>query len=159
MAPFYNVSVAWCSQLDFAKAWFTTLQLHVGFLTFLMVLRVTLDNLLTFTTPNSMNCRQNNFFIVTYSDIVASPPNWVSTLRKKGYRNSTPRSAIWLFVIWYPYGRVLARMINMIIREKRVPLWKKRIICSNSTPEAPFWYPFFSECSHIPTICRYYSMD
>ena len=34
----------------------------------------------------------------------------------------------------------------MIIKEKRVPLWKKGTICSNSSPGALFWYPFFSEC-------------
>ncbi len=34
----------------------------------------------------------------------------------------------------------------MIIKENRLPFWRKGTICSNSTPGAPFLYPFFSEC-------------
>ena len=33
--------------------------------------------------------------------------------------------------------------INMIIKEKECSFEKKATICSNSIPEAPFWYPFF----------------
>ena len=60
----------------------------------------------------------------------------VIALRKKEYRNSTPRSTIWLYIIWYPwgcYGRVHKRGAPVSIKEKKSAPWKS----SNSTPEIP----------------------
>ncbi len=40
-------------------------------------------------------------------------------------------------------------IVPLRVKEKRVPLLKKGTIWSNSTPGAPFWYPFFSECKDM----------
>ncbi len=66
---------------------------------------------------------------------------------KKGYRNSTPRSTIWLSVIWYSYGYYFVAaltqgycLINMIIKEK-VPLG---VLKWYPFPKGYFFRPFFA---------------
>ncbi len=74
------------------------------------------------------------------------------------WQTSTLRSAIWLSVIWRPYGCYFGALSVMRYRfgtpptegcwqtwllRKKTPLGKKGAICSNSTPGALFWYPFF----------------
>ena len=68
---------------------------------------------------------------------------------QKGCRNSTPRGAIWLSVIWRPkeycFGTPYTE--GCCFHTKKVEnLWKKGAICGNSTPGALFRYPYFCEC-------------
>ncbi len=56
-------------------------------------------------TLNKKSLNEWGYFLVTvlHSKVLVQWLNFHSaTQKKKGYRNSTPRSTIWLSIIWYP---------------------------------------------------------
>ena len=63
------------------------------------------------------------------------------------YKKKTPT----LPVLTHLLSGTLFR-INMIIKEKKVPLLKKGTILCNSTPGALFRYPFFLSVGRYPSI-------